>query len=113
MIDRSSAMVVELTSSWTLAKFRMGLARIKGPDAQTNNAAGRAFQLIVIVTSLEQAPPAARDLPIIVRPDVLSADPEPFIANVVDRLRPAATRRPLSGHTSLVAYLTPKSTAQR
>jgi hypothetical protein len=40
---------------------------------------------------LEQAPPAARDLPIIVRPDVLSADPEPFIANVVDHLRPAAT----------------------
>lgn len=57
LIDRSSVMVVELTSSWTLAEYRMAIARIKGD--QPDPAQRKQMYLVVILAEGEQIPPSA------------------------------------------------------
>jgi hypothetical protein len=47
-------MVTELTSSWTMAEYRMAFARIKG--AETDSAQHKPLRLILVVTELEQIP---------------------------------------------------------
>jgi len=85
LIDRASVMVAELTSSWTMAEYRMAIARINGeaPDL----AQRKALRLIVVVTDTEQAPPSAQGFTIIRRPNVITEDPEDFIAQLRDTLR--------------------------
>jgi len=85
LIDRSSVMVAELTSSWTMAEYRMALARIKGsrPDA----AQRKPLRLVVIVTDNEQVPASAREFPVIQRPNILSEDSEGFVQELGGMLR--------------------------
>ena len=85
LIDRASVMVAELTSSWTMAEYRMAIARIR--NAQSDSAQRKSLQLIVVVTDDEQVPPSARDLPIIQRPNLITEDPEDFIAQLGETLR--------------------------
>jgi hypothetical protein len=88
LIDRASVMVVELTSSWTMAEYRMAIARIKGTEA--NSPQRRPLRLIVVVTQSEQVPPSAYDIPVITRPNIITDDPEAFIAELGARLRAIA-----------------------
>lgn len=85
LIDRASVMVVELTSSWTMAEYRMAIARIR--NAPPDSGRRKLLQLIVVLTDDEQAPPSARDLPTIRRPNVITEDPEGFIAQLGEVLR--------------------------
>ena len=85
LIDRSAVMVSELTSSWALAEYRMAIARIKGaqPDADQH----KLLRLIVVVTDRGQAPASADGLPIVLRPNVISEDPEAFLLELGRLLR--------------------------
>ena len=78
-------MVSELTSSWALAEYRMAIARIKGaqPDADQH----KLLRLIIIVTDRGQAPASADGLPIVLRPNVISEDPESFLNELGHLLR--------------------------
>lgn len=88
LIDRSSVMVSELTSSWTVAEYRMAIARIKGSEADP--AQRRPLRLIVVVTDDEQIPATAEGLPVIKRPNVVSDDAEPFVRQLAETLRSLA-----------------------
>jgi hypothetical protein len=85
LIDRASVMVVELTSSWTTAEYRMAIARLKGAEAESANR--RRLRLIVVVTNSEQLPPSAADFPVITRPDKITDDPEGFVTDLGNLLR--------------------------
>ena len=83
LIDRASVMVVDLTSSWTIAEYRMAIARLKGAEATSGNR--RMLRLIVVVTKAEQVPPSAHDLLIVTRPNNTTDDPEAFIADRIGK----------------------------
>jgi SIR2-like protein len=103
LIDRASVMIVELSSLWTLAEYRMAIARIKGSESKE---AKRRLRLIVVVTDKKQIPPTAHDFPVVTRPNVLTADATGFvgvlhdyllkIANEVGAVRQAEPRRLLA-----------------
>ena len=85
LIDRSAVMVTELASAWTMAEFRIALARIKETtEAKLNRA---PFQLIVVVTDPEQAPPSAAEFTVLVRPDIVTGEPRGFIADLAVTIR--------------------------
>lgn len=88
LIDRASVMVVELTSPWTTAEYRMAIARLKGAEADSPNR--RRLRLIVVVTNFEQVPPSAHDFPVITRPDKITDDPEGFVTELGNLLRTIA-----------------------
>jgi hypothetical protein len=88
LIDRASVMVVELTSSWTTAEYRMAIARLKGAEAESPNR--RRLRLIVVVTSSEQVPPSAHDFHVITRPNKITDDPEGFVTDLGNLLRTIA-----------------------
>ncbi len=91
LIDRSAVMVTELASAWTMAEFRIALARIKETtEAKLNRA---PFQLIVVVTDPEQAPPSAAEFTVLVRPDIVTGEPRGFIADLAVTLRHFADMR--------------------
>lgn len=85
LIDRASVMVVELTSPWTLAEYRMAIARIKSSEADFPQR--RPLRLIVVVADREQTPPSALDFTVLVRPSTITDDPEGFIADLGGLLR--------------------------
>jgi hypothetical protein len=85
LIDRSAVMVVELTSAWTLAEYRMALARIKGAEADLGQR--KQLHLIVVVTDQEQVPASAKGFPLLTRPSKLTDDPDGFIADLNGILR--------------------------
>lgn len=85
LIDRSAVMVVELTSAWTLAEYRMALARIKGAEADLGQR--KQLHLIVVVTDQEQVPASAKGFPLLTRPNKLTDDPDGFIADLNGILR--------------------------
>jgi SIR2-like domain len=85
LIDRASVMVTELTSSWTMAEYRMAIARIKG--AETGSTHRKALRLVVVVTDSEQVPPDAQGFPVLIRPKKITDDPEGFIADLAVTLR--------------------------
>jgi hypothetical protein len=89
LIDRASVMVVDLTSSWTIAEYRMAIARLKGAEAASGNR--RVLRLLVVVTKAEQVPPSAHDLLIVTRPNNITDDPEAFIAELGNHLTRLAT----------------------
>jgi SIR2-like domain len=89
LIDRAAVMVTEVSSSWTLAEYRMAVARLKGSDADT--AQRKSLRLIVVVTDNDQAPPSARGFPILTRPSTVTDDSEGFIADLAGLLRGIAT----------------------
>ena len=89
LIDRSAAMVVELSSSWTVAEYRMAVARIK--TAQPDAAQRKLLRLIVVATENEQPPlPVADALRLILRANIVSDDPEPFVEALANALRELA-----------------------
>ena len=85
LIDRSAVMVVELTSAWTLAEYRMALARIKGAEADLGQR--KQLHLIVVVTGQEQVPASAKGFPVLTRPNKLTDDSDGFIADLNGILR--------------------------
>jgi hypothetical protein len=86
LIDRSSVMVVEITSTWTRAEYRMALARIK--EAHTVPAQRKQLRLIVVTTESEQVSRAETDgIRVILRPNIVSGDPETFVQELADALR--------------------------
>jgi hypothetical protein len=88
LIDRASVMVVDLTSPWTTAEYRMAIARLKGAEAESPNR--RPLRLIVVVTHSEQVPPSAQDLPVIRRPNKITDEPEAFVTELGNDLRTIA-----------------------
>lgn len=90
LIDRAAVMVAELTTSWTMAEYRMAIARIKGAEA--DSAQRKSLQLIVVVTDNEQPPPSAQGFPTLTRPMKITDDPEGFIADLAGMLRGIAER---------------------
>jgi len=88
LIDRASVMVVDLTSPWTTAEYRMAIARLKGSEAQSPNR--RRLRLMVVVTNSEQVPPSAHDFPVITRPNNISGDAEAFVLELGNHLRTIA-----------------------
>jgi SIR2-like domain len=88
LIDRASVMVVDLTSPWTTAEYRMAIARLKGAEAESSKR--RRLRLIVVVTGSEQVPPSAHDFPVITRPKKITDDPEAFVAELGNLLRTIA-----------------------
>ena len=91
LIDRSAVMVTELTSAWTMAEYSIALARIKEASETKLNRA--PFQLIVVVTDLDQVPPAAADISVLVRPNIVTGEPHGFIADLAGTLRRFAEMR--------------------
>jgi hypothetical protein len=85
LIDRASVMVTELTSSWTMAEYRMAIARIKG--AEGNLGQRKPLRLILVVTDQEQVPPSAHGFPVLMRPNTITGDSEGFIADLAGLLR--------------------------
>jgi SIR2-like protein len=90
LIDRASVMVAELTSSWTMAEYRMAIARIKGTGADLTQR--KPLRLIVVVSDREQAPPSAQGFPVLSRPNTITDDPEGFIAELGELLRGIAVQ---------------------
>jgi hypothetical protein len=90
LIDRAAVMVAELTSSWTMAEYRMAIARIKGAEA--DSAQRKSLRLIVVVSDTEQVPPSAQGFPTLTRPSKITSDPEGFIADLIGVLRGIATQ---------------------
>jgi hypothetical protein len=88
LIDRAAVMVAELTSSWTMAEYRMAIARIKG--AEVDSAQKKSLRLIVVVSDAEQVPPSAQGFPVLRRPNKITNDPEGFIADLAGTLRQIA-----------------------
>lgn len=88
LIDRAAVMVAELTSSWTMAEYRMAIARIKG--AEVDSAQRKSLRLIVVVSDSEQVPPSAQGFPLLRRPSKITNDPEGFIADLAGTLRTIA-----------------------
>lgn len=80
LIDRAAVMVVELSSGWTMAEYRMAIARIKGTEGDPDQR--KALHLIVVVTDREQAPPSAKGLPVLQRPSRTTDDADGFIADL-------------------------------
>jgi hypothetical protein len=90
LIDRAAVMVAELTSSWTMAEYRMAIARIKG--AEVDSAQRKSLRLIVVVSDTEQVPLSAQDFPMLRRPSNITNDPEGFIADLGGILRTIAAQ---------------------
>jgi hypothetical protein len=90
LIDRAAVMVVELTTSWTMAEYRMALARIR--SAETYSARRRELRLIVVVTSLDQTPQSAQGFPVLQRPNVITDNPEGFISDLRGTLQDIAAQ---------------------
>lgn len=88
LIDRASVMVVEVGSDWTMAEFRMGIARLNalGKDP----AQQKPFQLIVVVKDIDKVPVSVHRLQVLRRPDLLSEGIEGFIADLGGTLQAVA-----------------------
>ena len=88
LIDRAAVMVTEVSSSWTLAEYRMAVARIKTSD--TDAEQHKSLRLIMVVTDKNQAPPSAQNFPVLTRPSAITGDAEGFIGDLGGLLRTIA-----------------------
>lgn len=88
LIDRSAVMIAELNSSWTIAEFRMAIARIKGD--RVDAAQRKSLRLIVVVPEGEQVPAIANEWPIIRRPAKIADVGEEFVQRLVGLLQDIA-----------------------
>jgi len=85
LIDRAAVMVTELSSSWTMAEYRMAVARIKGAEVETPRR--KPLHLIIVVTELDQIPPSAHEFKLLRRPNTVTGDAEDFITELGEVLR--------------------------
>jgi hypothetical protein len=85
LIDRSSAMVVEMTSAWTRAEFDIAVARNRSADR------GRAHLPVVIVANDQaQVPNLSEPYPIVYRLGLSDDALDTFAAELVRQLADAA-----------------------
>jgi len=85
LIDRAAVMVTEVSSSWTLAEYRMAVARIKDSGADVEQH--KSLRLILVVKDKDQAPPSVQNFPLLRRPSTITGDMEGFIADLGGMLR--------------------------
>lgn len=90
LVDRASVMVIELSTTWTRAEFRIALARLKGPEADLSGR--RKLRLIVVTTPSEQIPPAAHDFLVVSRPDEIADGADVFVERLGEALRAIAAQ---------------------
>src|SRR6185437_15735550 len=95
LIDRASVMIIELSTSWTRAEFRMALARLKAVEA--NSARRKRLQLIIVTTHLEQIPLAAHEFLIIPRPDEIADSADEFVLQLGQHLQAVAAEIGIEG----------------
>jgi len=88
LIDRATVMVIEVSSDWTMAEFRMAIARLNASDKDQSQR--KPFQLIVVVNEKDKEPVSVRSLRILRRPNVLSKGVEGFIAELGGALQAIA-----------------------
>jgi hypothetical protein len=92
LIDRSSAMVVEMTSAWTRAEFDIAVARNRSTDRD------RAHLPVVIVANDQaQVPHLSEPYPIIYRLGLSDDALDTFAAELVGQLAYAADAQPSRG----------------
>lgn len=92
LIDRSSAMVVEMTSSWTRAEFDIAVAR--------NRSAGRDrphLPVVIVANDQAQVPNLSEPYPIIYRLGLSDDALDTFAAELVRQLAYAADAQPSRG----------------
>ena len=85
LIDRSAVMIAELNSSWTIAEFRMAIARIKGDRGDSSQR--KPLRLIVVIPEGDQVPAIAYEWPIIRRPARIADVGEEFVQKLIASLR--------------------------
>jgi hypothetical protein len=94
LIDRASVMITELTSSWTMAEYRMAIAKLKNVRGSESKAlhppSRKPFRLIVVVANSDQVPVSVREVQVLQRPNVITGDPSGFIADLAGTLRSIA-----------------------
>lgn len=84
LIDRSIAMVIDLSSNWTIVELKMALNR-----AASRRREGRPLTLIVVMREGQQLPTALEGVMAIYRPDLLTSQSEDFARNLVATLERA------------------------
>jgi hypothetical protein len=84
LIDRSNVMVVEISSASTQAEFRMAISRLK---SRSDQQLRKPFELIIVATDDQQIPPEGREFQVVMRQETWVAEPEAFIARLLERLR--------------------------
>ncbi len=77
-------MVAELTSAWTMAGYRIAIARLK--ESEDDPPGRKPLRLIIVVTDPEQLPASAKGLPVLTRAKNISDVTEGFIADLAGLL---------------------------
>lgn len=90
LIDRSTVMIVELTSQWTRAEYEIALAKLKG--AETGQWSSRLFHLIIVATAEDRIPSTARDFPVLYRKNLITEDTQEFASQLAEHLRAIAEK---------------------
>jgi hypothetical protein len=85
LIDRASVMVAEVSSDWTMAEFRMAIARLNALEG--NSSQQKPFQLIVVVNDIDKVPVSIHSFRVLRRPNLLTDDAEGFVADLGGTLR--------------------------
>lgn len=97
LIDRSSVMVVEVSSRWTLAELRLANARAneREPEPKDPKLGDRpkGLHIIVVARDPKRVPSDVRGVRILQRPDVLKEDVEPFLSNLEAELAAVAEKQ--------------------
>jgi hypothetical protein len=88
LIDRASVMVAEVSSDWTMAEFRMAIARLNALEG--NSSQQKPFQLIVVVNDIDKVPVSIHSFRVLRRPNLLTDDAEGFVADLGGTLRAIA-----------------------
>ncbi|MGE8047141.1 SIR2 family NAD-dependent protein deacylase [Pseudomonas monteilii] len=81
LIDRSIAMVIDLSSNWTMVELKMAISR-----AASRKEKGRSLKLIVVMRKGQQLPLALEDVTVIYRPDLLTSESEDFAIDLITTL---------------------------
>ncbi|RRV40099.1 SIR2 family protein [Pseudomonas sp. p106] len=81
LIDRSIAMVIDLSSNWTMVELKMAISR-----AASRRREGRPLELIVVMREGQQLPTALEGVKVIYRPDLLTSQSEDFAIDLIATL---------------------------
>jgi hypothetical protein len=88
LIDRASVMVAEVSSDWTMAEFRMAIARLNALEG--NSSQQKPFQLIVVANDIDKVPVSIHSFRVLRRPNLLTDAAEGFVADLGGTLRAIA-----------------------
>ncbi|WP_346398829.1 SIR2 family NAD-dependent protein deacylase [Pseudomonas syringae] len=81
LIDRSIAMVIDLSSNWTLVELKMAMSRASARERE-----GRPLPLIVVVRKGQQLPSMLEGMTVIIRPDLWTSESEDFAISLIKTL---------------------------